>query len=529
MMRRFLSVWLPRWPIERRFRRTAAIWVKDGLAPFDAEPVVLAAASQRGPRVTAATTAAERLGICVGMPLADARALYPSLMVAAADPQGDLAALSRLALWHQRYSPYARMDAPDGIAVDITGCAHLFGGEKAMLAELADRLDRFGLTARLAIGPTIGAAWAYARYGASAQAIIAHEALCDHLAALPVSALRLEEDTVAALSRLGLKRIGDLLGKPRAPLAARFGSELILRLDQAFGWQSEVFSPLSQPPSYHATCRFVEPLITAPSIELAVHRLAETLTVKLTSAGKGARKLSLSLFRLDGWVETLDIQTSALALSHDADHLTRLFGERLERIESLAGFGFEAATLGAFFVEDLIPHQPVLKNGEERKEGSDDLARLIDRLAIRFGAENVVRYAPAMSYLPEGSARSFPALQGAERCDWPRHARALQGGEHFGRPLLLFAAPESVTTLAEVPDGPPVKFEWRRISHRVMRTDGPERIAPEWWRRSGAKSRKTRDYYRVEDEAGRRFWLYREGLHERGGDQPRWFIHGMFA
>lgn len=503
--------------------------MKEGLSPFDAEPVVLAVESQRGLRVMAATTAAQRLGIYVGMPLADARAMCPSLLAADADPEGDHTALSQLTLWHQRYSPYVRIDAPDGVAVDITGCAHLFGGETAMLAELAGRLDRFGLTARLVIAPTIGAAWAYAHYGANAHAIIGRETLRDHLGTLPVSALRLEEDTVAALSRLGLKQIGDLLGKSRAPLAARFGPELILRLDQAFGWRSEVFSPLSQPPSYRATCRFNEPLITAPSIELAVRHLAENLIMKLACAGKGARKLSLSLFRLDGWIETLDIQTSALALSRDADHLTRLFRERLERIESLAGFGFEAATLGAFFVEDCIPHQPVLKNGEERKEGSDDLARLIDRLVTRFGGENVVRYAPAMSYLPEESTRSFPALQSEERCDWPRHARALQGGEHLGRPLLLFAAPEAVTTLAEVPDGPPVKFEWRRIAHRVMRADGPERIAPEWWRRSGPKSRKTRDYYRVEDEAGRRFWLYREGLHERSGDQPRWFIHGMFA
>jgi len=185
--------------------------------------------------------------------------------------------------------------------------------------------------------------------------------------------------------------------------------------------------------------------------------------------------------------------------------------------------------LGAFRVENYVAHQADLKNDRERREGPDDLARLIDRLTNRFSAENVTRPAPFGSYLPERAVCSSPAFQAEADHDWMTHARTLQGGEAVSRPLLMFAMPEPVTTLAEVPDGPPVRFEWRRASHRVTRADGPERIAPEWWHRSSTKHPKTRDYYRVEDEMGRRFWLFREGLHERPDDEPRWFIHGMFA
>ncbi len=501
----------------------------DGLQPHEAVPFVLSAASAHGLRVTATNEAAEKTGLYAGMPLSDARAMYPSLTVEAADPKGDSAALRQLTLWLQHYSPYTRDDAADGIDVDITGCAHLFGGETVMLKEIARRLQDFGLTAKLAIGPTIGAAWAAARYAPCARVIMTRETLHDHLAPLPVAGLRLEPSLVAVLSKLGLKQIRDLLGKPRAPLAARFGPELVSRLDQAFGRENESFSPLSTPPVYRVDGRFVEPIITTSAIEYAIARLAENLGAKLISAGMGARKLVLSLYRVDGWVETLEVQTSALALSRDAGHLAQLLCERLDKIKDHTGFGFESAVLSAFNVEIYIPHQSILKNEKTRRENPDDLPRLLDRLVNRFGAKNVTRYTPNESYLPERAVQLRSALHAARRHDWKHHTHTLQSGDHIGRPVLMFSAPEPVATIAEVPDGPPIRFKWRRVSHRVTRVDGPERIAPEWWRQSDGESRQTRDYYRVEDETGRRFWLYRDGLHDREGDTPGWFIHGVFA
>ncbi len=502
---------------------------KDGLAPLETAPFVLFASSQNGQHIFAANAAAGRLGFYKGQPLADARAIFPTLIVEAADSEGDDKALLQLALWHQCYSPFVRADAPNGISIDITGCAHLFGGEAALLENLQQRLRRFGLTEKLGIAPTIAAAFAAARYGPAARGVITDETLHDHLAPLPVAALQLEAVTVAALAKVGLHRIRDLIGKPRAPLVARFGPQLMMRLDQAFAKQDETFGALAAPPFYRALRRFAEPLITMPAIEYVVQELAADLAAALNRAGKGARKAELSLFRVDGWSETLAIHMSALGLSRDGRHLARLLCERLDKVKDHRGFGFEAATLSAFDVEKYVPYQNVLKTEEKRCKRPADLARLTDRLVNRFGYRNVTRFAPSASYIPERSASSTPALQGAAHHDWRTHLRVLQGGNFPGRPLLLFASPEPVKTLAEVPDGPPIRFEWRRRWRRVARAEGPERIAPEWWRKYDKTNRQTRDYYRVEDDDGRRFWLYRDGLHERPGDKPRWFMHGLFA
>lgn len=469
---------------------------------------------------------AGRLGFYSGMPIADARAIYPSLKVEPADLDGDSAALKKLALWHQRYSPFTRDEAPDGIALDIAGCAHLFGGEAALLDDLSVRLRKFCLTARLAIAPTFGAATALARYGPGENIIAGREALHDRLAPLPVAALRLEEATVGALKKLGLKRIGDLLGKPRAPLAARFGPLLIRRLDQAFGREDETFSALTPPPFYRALRRFAEPIVTLAAVEHGVRHLAGDLAATLEKAGKGARRLELMLHRVDGWHETLEVRVSAPA--RDANHLARLLCERLDRVEDRAGFGFEIMTLAAFDAEDVAAHQENLER--ESTTAPDDLSHLVDRFINRFGARNVLRAAPRESYIPERAVRSMSALRAHGRHDWERFMRRLEGDAPYARPLLLFSEPEPVNALALAPDSPPMRFEWRRVSHRIVRADGPERIAPEWWRPASDKeSQHTRDYYRVEDEDGRRFWLYRDGLYEREDDAPRWFIHGLFA
>ncbi len=526
-MKRFLSVFLPRWPIERRVTRPGdAASIMHGQKPREDEPLVLVTTTDSGQHITALNQPAEALGFSPGMALADARAIHPALSVAHADLPGDERALIRLALWCQCFSPFTRPDFPDGVSLDITGCAHLFGGEAKLVDTLAQRLGGFGLTARLALAPTIGAAWALARHAPSGRLIVSREALHRHMAPLPVCALRLEQNTTEAMEKLGLKHVGDLIGKPRAPLAARFGPSALRRLDEALGHEEESFRPLNPPHLHAAQCRFAEPLVTQEAIEIAIGRLSRDLCAMLEKAGKGVRRVELRLFRVDGWFEALPLATSTA--TRDAGHLARLLGERLDRIEDRAGFGFEAASLTAFSVETLAMRQEDL--GDDALTTRDgDIAPLLDRLVNRFGARNVTRAEPHASFLPERAARAVSVLKPVQSHDWQAHARCIQDGAAFARPLFLFAVPEPVTTLAGVPDGPPTRFEWRRVAHRVVRAEGPERIAPEWWRAPLGASRKTRDYFRIEDEAGRRFWLFRDGLYERDEETPCWFIHGVFA
>ncbi|SIS54866.1 protein ImuB [Paracoccus saliphilus] len=503
-----------------------ALTAADGQKLREDRPLVLVTASETGQYITALNAAALHMAFRPGMALADARAIHPALQVAHADLAGDDRALTRLALWCQCYSPFTRTDLPDGISLDITGCAHLFGGEKKMMESVAARLNSFGLSARLAIAPTIGAAWGLARHAPNRIHISHLQELRADLAPLPIAALHLPSETRQALEKLGLKRIGDLIGQPRAPLTARFGPQLLRRLDIALGQEEESFTPLCPPVSHISECRFVEPIITRTAIEIAVDRLTSDLAVMLEKAGKGARRVELRLFRIDGWFETLPLATSTA--TRDPRHLCQLLCERLDRIEQRAGFGFEAAQLSALLVEDK-PAQQEDMDGPMHASGRDDIAPLFDRLVNRFGPDRVTRPLPCPSYIPEGAFRFVSVLEETASPDWPAHARIVQDGADFARPLLLFTPPEPVTAIAEAPDSPPARFEWRCKTHRVTRAEGPERIAPEWWLTHEGADRTTRDYYRIEDEAGHRFWLYRDGLYDRVGDTPRWFIHGVFA
>lgn len=492
---------------------------------------MLAAVSRHGQRVAATNPAAEHAGIAPDMPLADARALCPGLAVAPADPDGDAAALRRLALWCGRWSPWTAVDGADGVLLDITGCAHLFGGEAALLDDMHGRLSGFGLTPRLAAAPTVGSAWAVARHAPGPVAGLPGDGIAAALAPLPVAALRLETVTVEAMARVGLKQVGDVLGKPTAPLVARFGPRLATRLDQALGHQAETVHGLMPAPVHEARRMFAEPIVLTADVERAVADLAGELAPRLAAAGLGARRLELRLFRVDGLVRRVTVRTSALC--RKAAHMIRLFRERLDHSgeELDTGFGFELAVLAALSVEMAVARQDGLGTAADRPAAdlSDDVARLLDRFGNRFGFDRVLRYAPEASAIPERSVRPVPVLAPPGNQDWVAHLRAVQGGGQLGRPLLLIAPPDPVTALAEVPDGPPVQFEWRRRAHRVTRADGPERLAPEWWRPDPDPDRLTRDYYRVEDADGRRFWLYREGLYERPGETPRWFLHGVFA
>ena len=472
-----------------------------------------------GRRVLAAVDpAAALVGLAPGMSLADARARLPDLRLVDADPAGDAKALADFADWCGRFSPWTAVDGADGVWLDITGCVPLVPSEEALALDLVARAARLGFTARAAVADTAGAAWAVARYGAlpaSSVRILAHNETRAALAPLPVAGLRLPAEIVQDLKRLGLKQIGELYGMARAPLAPRFGEAVARRLDQALGLLEEPISP-RQPIVPRLVRRILaEPISTPDAIEHGLTWLMALLCRQLEEEGLGARRLELACFRVDGRVERIAIGTSRP--SHEPAHLGRLLTEKIGEIAP--GFGIELLQLRALAVEPLAARQL----GLDAKGDDGAVAPLIDRLANRLGARNVLRLIPENSHLPERAARAVSVLDdrhdAKRKQDWPT-ARP--------RPIRLLTYPDPIEVMAPVPDDPPLMFRWRRVPHRVRRAEGPERIALEWWREPEAGTDGIRDYYRVEDEAGRRFWLYRRGLY-RPETPPAWFLHGFFA
>ncbi len=480
--------------------------------------------------IAAACPAATGLGLHPGMKLAHAQAMVPGLRVARETPQADADALAGLAAWCLRYTPLTRALPPDGIWLDLTGCAPLHGGEAALLSDLASRLGRAGLCARIALADTPGAAHALARYAGTALTI-APEGVPAILLALPVEALRLEAEAVVPLHRFGLRRIGDLVALPRAPLTRRLGAGVVRRLDQALGRVQEPIEPALPSPPVAARLAFAEPLLGADALSAATAHLAGLLCGRLEARGQGARRLELMFQRADG---SRQRQRIALARpSHAAAHIARLFDERLEQVDP--GEGIEAMALTAIVAEALHPAQASLSSlCDQGDHALADLATLIDRLGNRLGAQRLWRPTPVQSDVPERSVRAMPPLELA--AIKPGRVRAVHVDRPvpdtwpaaLPRPVRLFDPPMPVHTLTTLPDHPPSFFVWRNHRHRICRADGPERIAGEWWRRSG-EFEAVRDYFRLEDETGRRFWLFRrgDGADAATGDL-RWFLHGLF-
>lgn len=489
--------------------------------------------------LAALNKAALDAGLTPAMALADARARLPGLAAHPADPHAEAALLKKIARWCERYTPLTALDPPDGLFLDISGCAHLFGGEAELAKDLTARLAKSGLAARIAIAPTPGAAFALSRHGGgSIKGEAGGEESRAALAPLPLSALRLEENCAAALARAGLKRIGQLFDVPRAPLAARFGDHPLRRLDQALGTSGEPVSPLRPPPAFIAEQRFAEPLTLDDALALSLERLAGHLQTALEKRGAGARLLLLSLFAAQGGEKggRLDIALRTARPLRAAPRIHALLRERLAglALPERSDEGFDLVRLSAPLTAPLEARQESMA-ATRGTTGEEDLARLIDRLTARFGAARLLRLLPRDSHLPERAMAARPAL---ETLAQDREGPGAWFADAFGetndgpaRPLRLLECPEAVEAMAEVPDGPPLRFSWRRLAFHVARAEGPERIAPEWWRQGGLKGEAppTRDYYRIEDDQGRRFWLYREGLYERETARPRWFLHGIFA
>jgi protein ImuB len=523
-MPRIVSVWLPRWPI-LRFLATQANASSAGEPVDPARPFVLAADVSGTPRIAALNAAAEAEGIKIGETLADARAKAEKLQVRAADPAADDEALRRLALWATRYtpaaSPWDEKNGADGFFLDVTGASHLFGGEEKLLADLGERLARFGLPARGAAAETAGAAWALARFHASPGMILAAGQESEALSRLPIEALRLSPETRRTLRRIGFRRIGALIDQPRAPFAARFERELLTRLDQALGRAADPLAFIVPPPVYHSLRYLMEPVAAQEAVVAIAKRLMQDIVHALVRDGVGARTLRLALYRVDGGVRSVDIGLTRPTRS--GPHVARLIELKLERMgETIdAGFGFETLGLAVTTAERMEPGQTEFLAGlDEAGEHLDErCAELIDGLTQRLGPRSVRRLAPLASHLPERAEAAFGA--GHDCVPWP------SPNEARPRPLLLFARAEPAEVTALVPEGPPRRFRWRGVTHGVAKAQGPERIAGEWWHDSA--SPPTRDYYLVENEAGHRFWLYREGLYARETAIPRWFVHGLFA
>ncbi len=452
------------------------------------------------------------------MTLAEARAWLPHLRVAEANPAADRALLLKASAACEMFTPLVSLRGGDGLILDVTGCAHLFGGEEALLMLARRRLNRLGLSTRAAMAGAPEAAFALSRFSPGG---VVPPGADERLArALPIAALDADAATTVALSRAGFRTLGDVADRASAALAARFGQPLATHLGRVLGREDVRITPLRSPPACMAERHFPAPMLEMPALEAVLLRLAGDVCRALEQRGQGGRRFEAAFFRADGAVRRVAVETGAPC--RDAAAILRLIRLRLEALADPLdpGFGFDALRLGAIRVEDMRQAQPSL-DGEA--EGEGELTALVDRLVARFGRARVRAFMARDTHDPVRAGGVLPASD-VRLTSWP----SPETGEPPARPLTLFDPPHPIETLAEVPDGPPLRFRWRRVLHEIARAEGPERIAPEWWR-DDSRLPDTRDYYRIEDAAGRRFWVFREGSYLEAGARPRWFLHGLFA
>ena len=482
-------------------------------------PFALIAAERGVRRLYAVDERAAALGLFPGQKATDAMALVPELAAADADPGGDEASLTALVDWCVRFSPAVAADAPDGLFLDVGGVAHLWGGEQALLDDLLGRLAAQGIPARGAIAGSAGAAWALARFGEDGV-VVPPGAETEFVAPLPVRALRLDMEIAAQLARLGLSRIGRLASLPRDQITRRFGSQVLTRLDQALARGEEALEFRRPPTPWFSRLAFAEPISVPEDLARASLDIAQKLCARLMAEGRGAGRFELAFHRLDGRAERRVVGLSLPG--RDAGAIARLFAPMLETVDP--GFGIEVVTLAAERVEPLPERQTGLDTaglaalrGEIALE--DGVAPLVDRLANRLGPDRVWRAAPYASHIPERAVVRHGPFAPREAGGWAKDRP---------RPVRLLARPEPIDAIATVPDDPPVSFRWRGRLRRVRRSEGPERLAEEWWRRPPGETEPShiRDYYRVEDDTGARYWLFRAGLYGAPAP-PKWWLHGL--
>jgi protein ImuB len=512
---RVVSLFLPDWPIDRlRLQRAAGHKVDAETRPPET-PLILAQRIGNRRIVHALNNAARAAGLKPGMAVAQAQVLVPDLVIQNAAIPEDEAALQKLSLWAlQLYSPLVTADPPDGLVIDVTGAAHLHGGEASLLRDMVARLSAFDIRTQAAIADSWGAAHAFARASSKPVVCIPEGESAALLQRLPLAFLRLPRDTVAQLRRLGFERIGDIATQPRAPLAQRFGPQLHRRLDQAMGRLREPIEPARPPELIEARRHFAEPISAPETLARYTGKLVEALCEELTAKGVGARRLDLLFHRVDSALQAIRIGTAKP--NRDVKRLTRLLCDRLETIDP--GFGVEAMSLCATRVDPFDMKQVRTSLLDETPE--TDVSGLVDILANRVGPAKLYRCAPVESDVPERSVSRISPTASSTGNAWSLR---------MPRPIRLLRKPEPIETMALLPDHPPVSFSWRGVRRRVRRADGPERIFGEWWKRD-AELVAVRDYFRVEDDHGERFWIFRsgDGEHPETGEQ-NWFLHGIFG
>jgi protein ImuB len=502
--RRYLALFLPWLPAERS--------ILCGGAPAD-RPFALIEKQRGALRLAALDPQARRLGLEAGQALADARACVPDLAAFAHDPRADAALLEQLAGLCGDYTPSVQCDPPQGVLLDVTGCAHLHGGEQGLCDHLVARIEARGLTVRTGLAATPQGARALARFGGA------------DLPALPLAALAVEPETTQALARAGFRRIGDLARVSRPALAARFGAAMTTQLARLLGEEDAQIVARRRRERVFAEQRFAEPVGRADDVLAALAGLLARIAAQLAGCGEGARHFRVRLHRSDGHVARLAVETGAP--TRDPALVLRLLRER---IDSLAdpldpGFGYDRVDLLAARGEALPDRQESFATASRRPA---EIGPLLDRLAVRHGPSRVRRFAADKGHAPERAGKLLALDDKIKTSSW----HEVEEGEPPLRPLILFDPPQPVRTPDCACDQPPGVFTWRGRSHRVLRHEGPERIAAEWWRRRAGHADdpgRVRDYYRVEDDAGHRFWLFRHGLREGQGEGSGWYVHGLFA
>jgi protein ImuB len=523
---RFLALWFPFLSTDRLHRqraRSPSARQAEG-APTEqigslSKPLVIVEKVKGALRLAAADPAARALGLSPGLTLADARARVPDIEVCETAPEADRRMLERLADACDRFTPLVGLDGRGGLMLDIAGCVHLFGGEAAMLKDIAGKFETAGFKTFAAIASAPDTSRAMAQFGSGG--IVAEGSEEQAVRLLPLAALGLGAEIENGLARAGLRSIGDVAARPRGPLVARFGPELAYRLDLVMGRRRSSITPRRTVGDIIVEKRFGEPIGYEEDIRACLRHLAGQAGELLQERGKGGRLFEAAFFRADGKVTRIPVETARP--SRDPAALMRLYDAKLEGLADPLdpGFGFDLIRLSVIFSETLVPEaQELSSKGVPTEEAS----ALVERLSARFTPEQVVRFVSRDTHIPERAAEAIPALSSEQSAiTWV----VQDSGEPPLRPLFLFTPPHAIDVTASVPDGPPHRFFWRRVEHAIVKAEGPERIAQEWWRDAGQAM--TRDYFRLEDTAGRRFWVYREGLYGMEVTNPRWFLHGIFA
>ncbi|MET0463352.1 MAG: DNA polymerase Y family protein [Chitinophagaceae bacterium] len=500
MNKRYVSVWF-------RFLKTD--WfAKQKNCPVDS-PFVLVMQDHGRKIICAGNSVALQQGIEVGMVLADARAIYPSLVVEDDIPDLSSRLLNKLAQWCIRFSPCVALDLPDGLIIDASGCAHLWGAERIYLTDIVSGLNNLGYQTCAAMADTVGAAWAVSRYGVSGT-VIESGAQFPALLCLPSQALRLEREQVDLLHKLGLRRISQFINMPRIALRRRFGKTILQRIDQATGLEEELIESIIPVEPYQERLPSLEPISTATGIEIALEKLLTILCLRLQKEQKGLREAIFKGYRIDG--KTVSIAIGTHRPSCNPKHLFKLFSLKIDLIEP--ALGIEVFHIEAKKIQEAPPYQEQMWTSSCGLEHIQ-LAELIDRIAGRIGENRIYRFLPDEHYWPERSVRKALSLEEKPSTEW-RNERP--------RPTVLLPNPELIEVTAPIPDYPPMLFRYKGILHKIKRADGPERIEQEWWMQQGLH----RDYYYVEDEEGRRYWIFRLG-HYDVNKTYQWFIHGFFA